>query len=384
MAEEEIKSGQELLNVDEKGNYIENKKEEKEDKPSNAYKYGLIVIAFIILLGLCCFFFYKKTNNKSLFDETKLKNLKLKSRIFYGPIIDPPFKEGKVTEEGIKKYETLVKNNISLIIPEGMMVGDYSPLLGTEILRIDSDEFIEDYKKLTDIVHKYNSYIFVQLNHPGLASKSDIIYSPSENKGFSSNVTSKEMTKEDILRIQNDFVQGAIRGKKAGFDGIDIHGAQLNFASLFLSTKYNRRTDEYGGSVENRARFIVELIKKIREAIGNDMIISIKIDSEDEDQGFTESNFLKTGKILEEAGVDMIFVSGTNVFRKGELLFYERTKKLAEILKIPVVCIGGIKSYENADYVLKNSKIEYVAMARPLMKDPELVSKWIQKNNLSK
>ena len=224
----------------------------------------------------------------------------------------------------------------------------------------------------------------MQLNHPGLGSKSDIIYSPSENKGFSSNVTSKEMTKEDILRIQNDFVQGAIRGKKAGFDGIDIHGAQLNFASLFLSTKYNRRTDEYGGSVENRARFIVELIKKIREAIGNDMIISIKIDSEDEDQGFTESNFLKTGKILEEAGVDMISVSGTNVFRKGELLFYERTKKLAEILKIPVVCIGGIKSYENADYVLKNSKIEYVAMARPLMKDPELVSKWIQKNNLSK
>ena len=131
----------------------------------------------------------------------------------------------------------------------------------------------------------------MQLNHPGLGSKSDIIYSPSENKGFFSNVTSKEMTKEDILRIQNDFVQGAIRGKKAGFDGIDIHGAQLNFASLFLSTKYNRRTDEYGGSVENRARFIVELIKKIREAIGNDMIISIKIDSEDEDQGFTESNF---------------------------------------------------------------------------------------------
>ena len=158
------------------------------------------------------------------------------------------------------------------------------------------------------------------------------------------------------------ILQAAIRGKKAGFDGIDIHGAQLNFASLFLSTKYNRRTDEYGGSVEKRARFVVEIIKRIREAIGNDMLLSIKIDSEDEAQGFTESDFLKTGKILEEAGVDMISVSGTNTFRTGELLFYERTKKLAEILKIPVVCIGGIKSYENADYVLKNSKIEYVSI----------------------
>ena len=110
------------------------------------------------------------------------------------------------------------------------------------------------------------------------------------------------------------------------------------------------------------------------------MIISIKIDSEDEDQGFTESNFLKTGKILEEAGVDMISVSGTNVFRKGELLFYERTKKLAEILKIPVVCIGGIKSYENADYVLKNSKIEYIAMSREFLKQPDIIKKWYLNN----
>ena len=225
----------------------------------------------------------KKSNNKSVFDETKLKNLKLKSRVFYGPIFDPPFKDGKVTEKGIKKYETLAKNNISLIIPCEMMVGDY-PSSGPKMFRIDSDECIEDYKKLTDIVHKNNSYIIVQLNHPGLLLGSDNMYSPSGDKGFFNNVASKEVTKEDILRIQNDFVQAAIRGRKAGFDGIDIHGAQLNFTSLFLSTKFNRRTDEYGGSVEKRARFVVEIIKRIREAIGNDMLLSIKIDSEEEAQ----------------------------------------------------------------------------------------------------
>ena len=110
------------------------------------------------------------------------------------------------------------------------------------------------------------------------------------------------------------------------------------------------------------------------------MILSIKIDSEDEEHGFNESGFLETGKILEKAGIDIISVSGTNVFRNEELLFFERTKKLADILKILVVCIGGIKTYENADYVLKNSKIEYVAMARALMRDPEIVTKWTQKN----
>ena len=382
MEEEKKKSDQELLEVDEEGKYTENKKEEEKKKPSNIYKYCLICIGLIILILLICFCYNKTKNNKSIYDETKLKNLKLKSRIFFGPIFDDSFKDGKISEKGIKKYETMAKNNVALIVTEGMMVGDTSlfPPTGKEILRIDDDSYIEEYKKLSDAVHKYNTYIFLQLNHPGLMSTSDVIYSPSPDKGFFKNVTSKELTKEEILRIQDLFVQGAIRGKKAGFDGIEIHGAQLNFASLFLSTKFNRRTDEYGGSVENRARFIIETFKKIREAVGDDMILSIKIDSEDEEHGFTESQFLETGKILEQqAGIDIISVSGTNVFRKDELMFYERTKKLADILKIPVVCIGGIRTYESADYVLKNSKVEYIAMARALMRDPELVSKWNQK-----
>ena len=382
MEEEKKKSGQELLDVDEQGNYIENKKEEEKNKTSNIYKYCLICICLIVLLGLAYFCYNKTKNNRTIYDKTKLKNLNLKSRIFFGPIFDNSFKDGKVSEKGIKKYETMAKNNVALIVTEGMMVGDSSlfPPTGKEIFRIDKDEYIEEYKKLSDIAHKYNTYIFMQLNHPGLMSTSDVIYSPSPDKGFFKNVTSKEMTKEDILRIQDLFVQAAIRGKKAGFDGIEMHAAQLNFASLFLSTKFNRRTDEYGGSVENRARFIVETFKKIREAIGDEMILSIKIDSEDEANGFTESDFLETGKILEKAGIEIISVSGTNVFRSDELMFFERTKKLADILKIPVVCIGGIKTYENADYVLKNSKIEYIAMSRALMKDPELVTKWTQQN----
>ena len=382
MEEEKQQSGQELLDVDDQGNYNENKKGDEKKKSSSMLKCCLIFICLTISCGLVYFCYCKKKSNKTIYDKTQLKNMKLKSRVFFGPIIDDTFKDGKITEKAIKKYETLAKNNVALITPEGMMVGDSSffPLSGRNILKIDNDGYIEDYKKLSDIVHKYNSYIIMQLNFPGLMSNSDVLYSPSPDKGFFKNVTSKELTKDDILRIQDLFVEGAIRGKKAGFDGIEIHAAQLNFGSLFLSTKFNRRTDEYGGSVQNRARFLVETLKKIREAIGDDMTLSIKIDCEDEDNGFTESDFLEAGKILEQAGIDFISVSGTNVFRKEELLFYERTKKLADILKIPVICIGGIKTYENADYVLKNSNIEYVAMARALMKDPELVTKWAQNN----
>ena len=126
------------------------------------------------------------------------------------------------------------------------------------------------------------------------------VYSPSGDKGLiNTEKQSKELTKEDILRIQDYFVQAAIRAKKAGYDGVEIHGAQLHLVSLFSTKKYNRRNDEYGGSDENRARFIVEIVKKIREAVGNDMIISAKIDSPDEENGITESGFLYTAKALE-------------------------------------------------------------------------------------
>ena len=107
------------------------------------------------------------------------------------------------------------------------------------------------------------------------------------------------------------------------------------------------------------------------------MIISAKIDSPDEENGITESGFLTLGKKLEEAGLDLMEVSGPNPIRKGEKpYFYEATKKIAEILKIPVMCIGGIKTYEQADYILKNSKIEYIAMSRELLKQPDIVKKW--------
>jgi len=109
MEEEKKKSGQELLDVDEQGNYIENKKEDEKNKTSNIYKYCLICICLIVLLGLAYFCYNKTKNNRTIYDKTKLKNLNLKSRIFFGPIFDNSFKDGKVSEKGIKKYETMAK-----------------------------------------------------------------------------------------------------------------------------------------------------------------------------------------------------------------------------------------------------------------------------------
>lgn len=226
---------------------------------------------------------------------------------------------------------------------------------------------------MVDIVHKYNSYILLDLLHQGVGSTEH--YSPSGGKLL--NLDSKAMTKEDILKVQDYFVQAALRAKKAGCDGVEIHGAQLSLVSLFSFSKINQRTDEYGGSDENRARFIVEIVKKVREAIGNDMIIGAKIDNIDDQYGFSESGFLFTAKALENAGLDLIQVSGPNPHRNGDdPYFYKDTKKIAENLKIPVTCIGGIKTYEQADFILKDSNIQYIAMSRELKKQPDILKKW--------
>ena len=147
--------------------------------------------------------------NKSVFDETTLKNLKLKSRVFLGP-----------STHNAEKIENIVKNDVALVITEGSIVGDFtlSNLQPEGPFRIDSDEYIPDIKKLSDIAHKYNSYILLDLVHQGLGATEQPAYSPSGDKGLlNKDLQSKAMTKDDILRIQDYFVQGAIRAKKAGF-----------------------------------------------------------------------------------------------------------------------------------------------------------------------
>lgn len=308
----------------------------------------------------------EKKESKTVFDETTLKNLKLKNRVFLGPCIHTA-----------PKIESIVQNGIALVTTEGCIVGDFvlSKLQPEGPFRIDTDEYIPEIKNLADIVHKNNSYLLLDLVHQGVGSSAH--YSPSGGKLLNLDFESKAMTKDDILKIQNDFVQAALRAKKAGCDGVEIHGAQLSLVSLFSFANINKRTDEYGGSDENRARLIVEIVQKVREAIGNDMIISAKIDNIDEKYGFSESGFLTTGKMLEKAGLDLIQVSGPNPHRNGnDPYFYNDTKKLADNLNIPVTCIGGIRTYEQADFILKNSKIQYIAMSRELIKQPDILKKW--------
>ena len=240
-------------------------------------KTNIIILLFLLIQSSHEIRNLKK--KKGLFDETKLKNLKLKNRIFKGSVIDCSLIDGHITEKGLKIYEDLAKNEIGTIFTGTAVVSDYNAYQDNPEFRIDKDEYIEEYKKLTSLVHKYNTNIMIQLIHNGMNtfSTNEKIYGPSKGKLLNQDRTSIEMTKEDILRVEDDFVKAAKRAKEAGFDGIEIHSGHLYLLSTFLTPKYNKRTDEYGGNDENRARMLVEIIEKIRKEIGNDIVLSVKL-----------------------------------------------------------------------------------------------------------
>ena len=332
----------------------------------------------ILLLLLINAFQFKE--QKNVFDQTQIKNMKLKNRFFRGSVGDCSFIDGHISEEGFKLYETLAKNEVGTIFTGYVTVSDYNQYDNFPVFRIDKDEYIEEYKKLTSLVHKNGANIMAQIVHLGMntLASDEKIYCPSKMINPQTNRLCYEMTKADILRIEDDFVKAAVRAKKAGFDGVELHGAHLYLLSEFLSPLANHRTDEYGGSDENRARIIVEILEKMRPAVGNDFVISMKINTEEGEGGITENGVITACKLAEKAGLDLVQLSGTKWFKEKSKtpFYYEIGKKLADILKIPVMVTGAARDLDNLNEILNNSNIKYFGMARPLICEPDLIYRW--------
>ena len=343
--------------------------------------FSNIIIYLLYLNSLCFLISTEQGTPKNVFDETNLKHLKLKNRFFRGSVGDDSFKNGKITEEGFKLYDQLSKNEVGNIFTGYTTVSDYDQFENVKVFRLDKDEYIPEFKKLVDLVHKNGANFFMQLVHIGMNTKKKVetVYGPSSLPLPGPNKMSKEMTKEDILRIENDFAEAALRAKKAGFDGVEIHAAHFYLISEFLSPLSNKRTDEYGGSDENRARFLVEIITKVREKVGKDYIVGIKINSEDADpKGITEEGFIKACLMAEVAGIDFIQITGLRWLgeRIRNPIYADIGIKLAEKIKIPVIVTGGARNVDELNEILNKSKIQYFGIARPLICEYDLLKKW--------
>lgn len=332
---------------------------------------------------------------KTLFEEANIGNIALKNRFVRSATWENmTTKDGHMTEKLYKIYEDLAKSEVGLIITGyANVVKEEQPNPG--MMGIYDDSFIDEYKKLTNLVHSYGSKIIMQIAYGGTKTTFNlgerVIYAPSEVAEKSTNVVGKAMTKEEINYIVNAFADAGRRVKESGFDGVEIHGAHTYLINQFLSPYYNRRTDEYGGSLENRMRFLLEIYYKMREKVGEDFPILVKLTaSEFFEGGLTFDETILICKKLEEVGIDAIEISG-NIHGKaksmvGEVFdgheiqeegyFLEYAKIISNEVNVPIITVGGFKNIDNIEKILNETNIDYFALSRPLLAEPHLIKRW--------
>lgn len=302
---------------------------------------------------------------KTLFDETMINRMKIKNRIIRSATWENMIDEsGKLNNELIKIYEDLAKGGVGLIITGTTYVTEDTKTLSGH-MGINNDRFIKDYKKLTDIVHSHDCRIILQANYAG---KDEQMLKPIE------------LTQEEIKSIIKSFGDTAVRAEKAGFDGIQIHAAHGFFLSQFLSPEDNKRMDEYGGSLENNSRIILDLYNEIRERTGENFNIFVKInciDSINYEKTFEACKY--TCIQLSKKGIDGIEISG-EINKKlspyTESIFRDYATKIAEEVEVPIILVGLNRTPAIMNEILNKTEIQYFALSRPLIRQPELVNIW--------
>ena len=303
--------------------------------------------------------------------EFKLKNIILRNRIVLPPMAREDSIEGKVSESLIEYYRIRAECT-GLIIVEHAYISEEGKASKKQLSMAD-DSVIDSYKALTDAIHKENSYAIAQLNHAG---KEAIVSDP---------LNVNAMSTEDIEKLKNDFINASIRTKKAGFDGVEIHSAHGYFLNQFYSPYTNTRTDEYGGSIENRLRIHEEIIEEVRKALGEDYIIAIR---------FGAYDYLEDGSKLEEipiavksfvdSGVDLIDISGglcryNSPVSKEPGYFKQLSKIAKESTDVPVILTGGVKKARDAETLLKEGYADLIGIGRAMIMDGEWSRKAIKK-----
>lgn len=362
-----------------------------------------------------------------LFEKSTLSGIELGNRIIRSATHDGlALENGAPSQALIRKYENLAKNGVGLIITGYAAVSRNGVSPYPKMLKIYDDLVIPEYKKLTDAAHAYGTPIVLQLAHCGRQTSSKAIgcqkIAPSSVMHLFYPDKAKELTESDILLLIEDFVEAAKRAEKAGFDGVQLHGGHGYILHDFLSAYGNRRTDRWGGSLENRCRIVEMIISGIKE--NTSLPVLIKLSAEDNRKnGMNISDSVEICKRLEKAGIDAIEVScgtvedGMNTMRSEllpmEAVFHYREpvasfpsflKKLslpcanlinplikqpsplenfnvenAKIIRnsvsVPVIVVGGIHKKRDMEKILSEGKADFISMCRPFICEPNLAEK---------
>jgi 2,4-dienoyl-CoA reductase-like NADH-dependent reductase (Old Yellow Enzyme family) len=329
-----------------------------------------------------------------LFEKTIIRNITLKNRFVWSATW-----QGKANFDGscspvlISSMLPVARGEAGLIISEMSYVSQNAISVPGQ-MGVYNDSLLPGLKRMTEFVHRAGAPIVIQLGHGGLFSAPiltgstplgpSVLETPDGKIG-------KEMSKDEIAEAVIAFRDAALRAKKSGFDGVQVHAAHGWLLNQFLSPFFNKRTDEYGGSLENRARIVMEVVKAVKEAVGENFMVTLKINSDDFiPGGFGTDEMLLVSKMIENEGIDAIEISGGTIgalvtgnvdesfsptSKKG-VYYLEAAKRYKEKIKVPLMLVGGIRTFEDADDLVKKGITDYVSLSRPLIREPDLIKKW--------
>lgn len=333
---------------------------------------------------------------KKIFEATNLSGIGLKNRLVRSATWEGLANaDGSVTPALVRIHEELANGGVGLIISSYM----YVQAVGKQSLGqigAHSDDLIPGLTELAEAVSDRDGKIVGQIVHCGgqadrrqTGGLQPVAPSAIESPGYS--MTPLELTIDQIHAIINDFAAAARRLQKAGFDGVQLHGAHGYLLAQFLSPSRNQRTDEYGGSLENRARFCLEIYRAVRSAVGPDFPIMIKLNANDFlDGSTTEEDSSYLAAVLAADGIDAIEVSGGTPgsgklgaarpdIKKpsDEAYFLPQAWAIRRAApSVPLMLVGGMRSPEVIEEILAAGDADYFSMSRPLIREPGLPARW--------
>ena len=296
-----------------------------------------------------------------------------------------------VTDRQAALYEELARGGVGLIVTGHSYVKEGGKASKRQAAIYD-DRFVPAYKRLLERLRPYDTKIMLQISHAGRQTKPNICgdtpVAPSPVADKTTGIMPRELGPEEIADIVKSFGQAARRARVAGFDGIQIHAAHGYLISEFLSPYTNRRKDEWGGSVENRARFALDVLRECRKQTGNDYPMFVKLQTDDfVEGGLRVEDSAVVARMLEGAGIDAIETSGGIVesfpaaCRTGidspekEGFFLSNAAKIRKAVSVPIIAVGGIRSVGVMESIIRDKKADLISMSRPFIREPDLVDK---------
>ncbi|MDR1174059.1 MAG: NADH:flavin oxidoreductase [Treponema sp.] len=314
----------------------------------------------------------------TLFDKTNIGSMKLKNRFIRAAIAEKT-QDGHINDTILELYEKFAQGGAGALITGFTLVDREEK--NFPLMACYDDSFLDGHRKLTNLVHENGTSIILQLVYVGSYVMGDAggvtILAPSAVKNLNTGIVPQEIKINEIKNIQEKFAAAALRAKNAGYDGIEIHAAHGFFLSQFMTPYYNRRTDIYGLSIENRSRMLLETYDAIRQYTGNDFPVLIKINVNDGFDGEVSfEDVLYLCKKLTERGISAIEISGAwQKFPKESTSYFKKeAETIAAQNNIKVIMTGGNLHFNEMTDILNTTKIEYFGMARALMQNTDLIN----------